>query len=76
MKTKILTSLALASLMSLYFAGCSSEPRSVEELRKLYSKEELKKMHEEKCDGKKENEQDRECANIAQAYLFYPIGEK
>lgn len=45
MKTKILTSLALASLMSLYFVGCSSEPKSVEELSKL-SKEELDKLFE------------------------------
>ncbi|MCH5323054.1 MAG: hypothetical protein J1E31_05720 [Helicobacter sp.] len=43
MKNKILTSLALASLMSLYFVGCSSEPKSVEELKKL-SKEELGKI--------------------------------
>ena len=65
MKAKILTSLALASLISLYFVGCSSEPKSVEELKKL-SDDELKKMQEE-CFTKKGNSV--ECENIRRARL-------
>ena len=61
MKTKILTSLALASLMSLYFVGCSSE-KSAEELEKL-SQEELTKM-KEKCIAKK-GARDEECMRIS-----------
>ena len=73
MKTKILTSLALASLMSLYFVGCSSEPKSVEELKKL-SKEELTKM-KEKCIAKK-GEDDIECENIDEALFQKNLGSR
>ena len=64
MKNKILTSLALASLMSLYFVGCSSEPKSVGELEKL-PREELDKMKEDCHQGKNKN--DIECKNISKA---------
>ena len=79
MKTKILTSLALASLMSLYFVGCSSEPKSVEELEKL-SISELRKMFDDKeCKYKysvvtkriigEKNKDSIECENIYHAVI-------
>lgn len=43
MKTKILASVGLASLMSLSFVAYLSESKSVEEFQKSYSKDELKK---------------------------------